>query len=134
MQLIQAVFRNSVAVIAEGSSSASSVHDRPVSVAEGKNWFVVSISSRGSVVGMATGCRLNSRGSMPDKGNGFLCSVHIGSGAHSSSLSSGYRGLLPWGKLPGREAVHSLHRVLRSHECLSYTATPHPHVSSWCDI
>jgi hypothetical protein len=60
-------------------------------------------------VGIATGYRLDGRGSILGKERYFslVHSIQTGSGP-TSLLSSGYRGFFPWGvKQPGHEADHS---------------------------
>jgi hypothetical protein len=55
------------------------------------------------VVGIATGCGLDARGSIPGRGKGFylLRSVQTGSGAHSASFSMGTGSSFPEGKAAG---------------------------------
>jgi hypothetical protein len=69
----------------------------------------ISVMSRDSSVGIATGYGLDDRGSISGKGRGFSLfnSVHTGSGAHTASYPMGTGGSLPWVKRPRRESDHS---------------------------
>jgi hypothetical protein len=90
------------------------------------------VRNRDISVGIATGNKLDDRGSIPGGGKRFfflLHSVHAGSGIHQFSYSMGSGGSFPGVTRPGREAYQSLSS---SAEVKNSGAIPSlPHVSVW---
>jgi hypothetical protein len=71
--------------------------------------FLSLFSMSSYTVGLATGYRLDGRGSVPGRGTDFsiLHSAHTGSGSHPASYPMGTGALFLGIKRPGTEADHS---------------------------